>query len=90
MMYSFSNMMGWGKTGFMPFATGSWAWMLAPLMIWSLFWKGLSLWRAGRSNQLYWFIALLVINTMGILEFVYLVAFAKDKLSFSTKTKRRR
>ncbi len=84
MMWNF-----WGKTGLTPFGTGSWAWMLAPLMLWSLFWKGLALWRAGRGNQLYWFIALLVLNTAGILEIIYLVAFAKDKLSF-TKSKKRR
>ena len=84
MMWNF-----WGKTGLMPFATGAWAWMLAPLMLWSLFWKGLALWRAARSKQTYWFIALLVINTVGILEIIYLLAFAKDKLTLG-KTKRRR
>ena len=68
----------------------AWGWLLAPLALWSLFWKGLALWRAGRSHQLYWFIALLVINTMGILEIVYLVAFAKDRLTFTTKSKKRR
>ena len=80
----------WSNMGMFPFQTGAWAWVLAPLTIWSLFWKGLALWRAGRSNQLYWFIALLVINTAGILEIIYLLAFAKDKLVFTTKSKRRR
>ena len=73
MMYSFSNMMGWGKTGFMPFATGSWAWMLAPLMIWSLFWKGYALWRSARNYQKGWFVSLLIFNTLGILEILYLL-----------------
>ncbi len=85
MMFNF-----WDKTGLMPFATGPWAWLFAPLMIWSLFWKGLALWRAGRSKQLYWFIALLVINTLGLLEIVYLVAFAKEKLTLTAKKSRRR
>ncbi|OGY19024.1 MAG: hypothetical protein A2784_00360 [Candidatus Chisholmbacteria bacterium RIFCSPHIGHO2_01_FULL_48_12] len=72
----------------MPFGTGAWAWMLAPLMLWSLFWKGLALWRAARGHQRYWFIALLVINTLGLLEIVYLVAFAKDRLILTAKTKK--
>ena len=42
------------------------------LMIWSLIWKGMALWRAARHAKLYWFIALLVINTMGILDIIYL------------------
>jgi hypothetical protein len=84
MMWNF-----WGKAGLMPAVSGAWAWMLAPLMLWSLFWKGLALWRSARGNQRYWFIALLVINTLGLLEIVYLIAFAKDKLTLG-KTKKRR
>lgn len=48
-------------------------------VIWSLFWKGMALWRSARGNQRNWFIALLVINTLGILEIVFLVLFAKKK-----------
>ncbi len=47
------------------------------LIIWSLFWKGLALWHAGRRGQPWWFIALLVINTAGILEIIYLFAILK-------------
>jgi len=46
-----------------------------PLLIWSIFWKGWALWRAGRNNQLPWFIIILVLNTLGILEIIYLLAF---------------
>lgn len=52
------------------------------LLIWTLFWKGVASWRAAKSNQMYWFIAfLLPINTAGILEILYLVQFAKKKLT---------
>ena len=44
------------------------------LIIWSFFWKGLALWRAARLKQAGWFIALLVINTVGIFEIIYLIA----------------
>jgi methionyl-tRNA synthetase len=53
------------------------------LYIWSIVWKGLALWRAARSGQRNWFIAMLVINLLGILEIVYLLFFAKDKLRLS-------
>lgn len=52
------------------------------IIVWSLFWKGLALWRAAQNKQKYWFIAILPLNTAGILEIVYLVGFAKKgKLS---------
>jgi hypothetical protein len=40
-------------------------------------WKGLALWRASQYKQKYWFVAILVLNTIGILEIVYLTWFVK-------------
>ena len=51
------------------------------VLVWSLFWKGLALWHSGRRGQPYWFLILLVVNTVGILEIIYL--FAVLKLNFS-------
>lgn len=51
---------------------------LIPLLIWSLIWKGISLWKCGRNNQMKWFLVLLVINTVGILEIMYIVWFQRD------------
>lgn len=42
------------------------------LVAWSLVWKGLALWRAGRLGERGWFVALLILNTLGILELIYL------------------
>ena len=39
--------------------------------------KGFALWHAAKRGELWWFIALLVINTMGILELVYIIGFLK-------------
>ncbi|MFH0863972.1 MAG: DUF5652 family protein [Candidatus Gottesmanbacteria bacterium] len=50
-----------------------------PILIWSFFWKGLALWRSSRSGQKYWFIILLILNTVGILEIIYLLFFSKEK-----------
>ncbi len=49
------------------------------LLVWSLFWKGLALWKAARNDSRYWFITLLIVNTGGILELLYLFVFAKNK-----------
>ena len=48
-----------------------------PLIIWSVIWKGIALWRAARLKQTGWYIALLVINTVGIFEIIYLIATNK-------------
>jgi len=45
------------------------------IMIWTTVLKGFALWHSARSSQKEWFVALLVLNTFGILEIVYLVWF---------------
>lgn len=55
--------------------------VVALLAIWVLFWKGCSLWVAAKSDQKWWFLALLVINTLGILEIIYIFFVAKKKCS---------
>ncbi len=47
------------------------------LVVWSITWKGLALWKSARLSDKWWFIALLVINTIGILEILYLFIFSK-------------
>ena len=49
------------------------------LMIWASIWKGVSLWKSAHNNQRNWFIALLIINTFGILEIIYIFYFSKPK-----------
>jgi hypothetical protein len=41
--------------------------------------KGIALWRCGRNNQPIWFIALLLINTAGVLPLIYLIAFQQNR-----------
>lgn len=59
--------------------------VLAPLVIifvlWSIVWKGLALWHAARRGEPLWFIVLLLINTLGILEIIYLFFVAKLKMN---------
>ena len=57
---------------------GQFSWLLPILpvfLVWSLVWKGLALWKAGRQNQLGWFVVLLAVNTLGLLEIFYLFAY---------------
>ncbi|TSD02107.1 MAG: hypothetical protein Athens071425_126 [Parcubacteria group bacterium Athens0714_25] len=49
------------------------------LLLWSIFWKGLALWHSGRRGQEWWFAILLVVNTIGILEIIYLFSIIKLK-----------
>ncbi len=65
------------------FWVGNWFGLfLIPFMLWGLFWKGWALWRAAKNDSRGWFIALLLINTMGILEILYLFVFGgKEKKS---------
>jgi len=55
--------------------------LLYVLSLWSLVWKGLALWRASKQSQRNWFIVLLVLNTVGILEIVYLFRFSKKRMT---------
>lgn len=52
-------------------------WAITLAAIWSLPWKGVALWKAAQKKDPYWFIALLVINTVGILEILYIFVFSK-------------
>ena len=52
---------------------------LIPLIIWEGIWKGIALWKAGKHNQLKWFVAIFILNTVGILPIIYLKFFQKKK-----------
>ena len=54
---------------------------LLVLMVWSIFWKGLALWHSGRKGDAWWFIVLLLVNTLGILEMIYLLGVRKVSIS---------
>ena len=52
---------------------------LIPFAIIELILKGIALWKAGKNNQLYWFVAILIFNTVGILPLIYLLAFQQKR-----------
>ena len=47
------------------------------LIVWLIAWKGVALWNAARLSQKKWFIVLLIVNTLGILEIIYIFSVAK-------------
>ncbi len=47
-------------------------WLILPFIAWSSFWKGWALWKAAGKRQLVWFIILLLVNTLGLLEIAYI------------------
>lgn len=49
------------------------------LMLWSSVWKGIALWKAAQRNSVAWFVILLIFNTLGILELIYIFLVAKNK-----------
>jgi hypothetical protein len=53
------------------------SWWMIPLILWSLPWKGVALWKSARLSQKYWFIALLILNTAGILDILYIFIISK-------------
>ena len=56
--------------------------VLIIVVVWSAIWKGIALWKSARNSQKYWFLVLLVLNTLGLVEILYLSFFQK-KLSSS-------
>lgn len=44
-----------------------------PLLLVDLTLRGLALWKSSRKGEKYWFVALLVVNSVGILPLIYLL-----------------
>ena len=52
--------------------------VVALAVVWSFAWKIVGLWHAARDRKIWWFIAMLFINSLGIIEILYLYHF-RDK-----------
>ncbi len=46
--------------------------LLFLVVLWTLPWKGVALWKAAHKENKRWFIALLLLNTLGVLEIIYI------------------
>ncbi|MBU1132109.1 hypothetical protein KKC32_02575 [Patescibacteria group bacterium] len=55
------------------------SWILILLALWTMPWKGVALWKAARRKDKWWFIAIFLINTLAILEILYIFIWSKRK-----------
>lgn len=53
--------------------------LFVAIAIWDLVWKFLGMWKAAKKNSPIWFVAIGILNTLGILPILYLYVFSKGK-----------
>ena len=53
--------------------------LILAAVVWTIPWKGVALWKSARNGQLAWFIVMLILNTIAILEIIYIFGFSKKK-----------
>lgn len=85
-MMGYGNM--WNAESFGSGVFGTWMGMFfIPIMLWSVAWKGWALWKAARAESKIWFVILLLVNTMGILDILYIFVLGKEKKVLKKKSK---
>jgi len=47
--------------------------LIVLIAVWDGTWKLIGMWKAGRNNELAWFICIAIFNTMGILPIIYIL-----------------
>jgi flagellar basal body-associated protein FliL len=47
--------------------------------LWTIPWKGIALWKSAKNGQKSWFIMLFLINTLAVLEIIYIFFFSQKK-----------
>ena len=62
-----------------PALTGVMLLLISLAVVWETLWKGIALWRADRNGHLIWFIALFILNTVGIFPMIYIFVFSQKK-----------
>ena len=55
-----------------------WALLIIVLVAWDVTWRGIALWRAARNDQFAWFIAILIVNSVGILPIISLLIYRRS------------
>ena len=66
----------------MPAWAQEWWWTFIVIgLIWTIPWKAIALWRAARRGHTGWFVALLLMQTLGVLDILYLFVFSHRRAS---------
>lgn len=58
-------------------AESFWGVGIGILALWSLVWSAMALWHSARNGHKVWFVVFLLVHTLGILEFIYLMFVVK-------------
>lgn len=70
----------WGNPEFTSGLFSTWIGaFFIPIALWSLAWKGWALWKAAKADSKIWFVVLLLVNTVGILDILYIFVISKAK-----------
>lgn len=51
-------------------------WIIGLILLWTLPWKAAALWRSARRGHLGWFLTLIILNTLAILDIIYIFFFS--------------
>lgn len=62
-------------------------WIIILTGLWTLPWKGVALWKSARNGEKVWFIALLIVNSLAVLEILYIFFFSKKAKKIDKKIK---
>jgi uncharacterized membrane protein len=58
--------------------------LVVVLGIWEAVWKAIALWRAGNDRNLLWFVLMFILNTLGILEIIYIFGISRPRRAQAT------
>jgi hypothetical protein len=53
--------------------------LLIALAVWDIVWKLIALWKAARNGHLGWFIAIAIVNSVGVLPILYIFSIKKKE-----------
>jgi hypothetical protein len=67
------------------FQSGWGVFTLIVVTLWQLPWKGYALWTAARRKEAGWFILLFLVNTLAILEILYIFWIARENTNRAKK-----
>lgn len=63
--------------------------LLVLIVLWSLPWKGVALWKAAENEQKVWFVVILITSTFALLDALYIFYFSKKPTKSKKKTKKK-
>lgn len=56
-------------------------WILLAIALWTIPWKVYAVWTAAKRREKKWFVAMLILNTVALLEIFYIFMIAKKSVA---------